>query len=91
MKSSGKAGIHPLINGSLGAVYIYILVLHYYTRVVICFLGVTYRYMYLPLGGRSNRWLTVWPIFIFVAIWHDIELKLLVWGGLNAVFLVIEV
>jgi hypothetical protein len=25
----------------------------------------------------------VWPVFLFVAVWHDIELKLLVWGATN--------
>lgn len=49
------------------------------------------RYMYKPLGGRDSRMWSVWPIFLFVAIWHDIEMKLLVWGLLNALFYVIEV
>ena len=48
------------------------------------------RYMYVPMGGRVyNQW-SVWVIFLFVAIWHDIELKLLVWGALNSVFFVVE-
>ena len=50
-----------------------------------------YRYMYIPLGGRSSRILNIWLIFLFVAIWHDIEMKLIVWGLLNAVFYIIEV
>lgn len=49
------------------------------------------RYMYLPLGGRTARLWAVWPIFLFVAVWHDIEMKLLVWGLLNAFFYVVEV
>lgn len=49
------------------------------------------RYMYVPLGGRSTRVWNVWPVFLFVAIWHDIEWKLVVWGLLNASFYVIEV
>jgi hypothetical protein len=32
------------------------------------------------LGGSAYRLWNVWPIFTFVAIWHDIELKLLYWG-----------
>ena len=48
-------------------------------------------YLYLPLGGRKNRTLAVWAVFLFVAVWHDIELKLLVWGALNSVFFVLEV
>ena len=49
------------------------------------------RYMYKPLGGRDSRLFSVWLIFLFVAAWHDIELKLLVWGLLNGVFYVVEV
>ena len=32
----------------------------------------------------------MWPIFTFVAIWHDIELKLLVWGWLISLFILPE-
>ena len=48
------------------------------------------RYIYVPLGGSSNRALAVWPVFIFVAVWHDVEAKLLAWGLLNALFFVLE-
>ena len=47
--------------------------------------------MYVPMGGRSTRILNIWLIFLFVAIWHDIEMKLLAWGMLNALFYVLEV
>jgi protein-cysteine N-palmitoyltransferase HHAT len=47
--------------------------------------------MYVPLGGRTNQMWNVWPIFLFVAIWHDIEPKLLAWGGLNSIFYILEV
>eukprot|EP01038_Epipyxis_sp_PR26KG_P010182 gene10182-13699_t len=49
------------------------------------------RYMYIPLGGNSNKILSVLIVFIFVAVWHDFEMKLLVWGILNSVFYFIEV
>jgi len=49
------------------------------------------RYMYVPLGGRRTRVWSVWPVFLFVAVWHDIELKLLVWGAMNSAFFVLEV
>ena len=42
------------------------------------------------MGGRDSRFISVWFIFIFFAIWHDIEWKLLLWGLLNSVFYVIE-
>eukprot|EP00933_Yihiella_yeosuensis_P032498 TRINITY_DN26098_c0_g1_i1.p1 TRINITY_DN26098_c0_g1~~TRINITY_DN26098_c0_g1_i1.p1 ORF type:complete len:556 (-),score=64.58 TRINITY_DN26098_c0_g1_i1:22-1689(-) len=48
------------------------------------------RYLYIPLGGRRYRWANVWVVFGFVAMWHDAELKLLVWGMLNACFVAIE-
>ena len=48
------------------------------------------RYLYIPLGGSSYRYINVWVIFIFVAIWHDIEFKLLMWALLNSIFLVAE-
>ena len=49
------------------------------------------RYMYKPMGGRDTRLYSVWIIFLFVAVWHDLEWKLLVWGLLNGAFYVIEV
>ena len=49
------------------------------------------RYMYKPMGGRESRMYSVWLIFLFVAAWHDLELKLVVWGLLNGVFYVVEV
>ena len=49
------------------------------------------RYIYVPLGGSTNRILTSLAVFSFVAIWHDIELKLLVWGWLIVLFLLPEI
>lgn len=40
------------------------------------------RYMYVPLGGRQRRVLAIWPIFFFVALWHDLEWRLLSWAWL---------
>ncbi|KAI7845564.1 hypothetical protein COHA_000854 [Chlorella ohadii] len=40
------------------------------------------RYMYVPLGGARRRALVVWPIFFFVALWHDLEWRLLSWAWL---------
>ena len=48
------------------------------------------RYMYVPLGGRAWQLLNVWPIFLFVAVWHDIEIKLLAWAMLNSGFFMLE-
>ena len=49
------------------------------------------RYIYVPLGGSKNRILTSLAVFSFVAIWHDIELKLLFWGWLIVLFLIPEI
>ncbi|GAB2281284.1 hypothetical protein Dimus_015886 [Dionaea muscipula] len=48
------------------------------------------RYMYIPLGGTRTKVLNVWIIFTFVAVWHDLEWKLLSWAWLTCVFFVPE-
>ena len=59
------------------------------------------RYIYIPLGGSGGsstrgRWGIVRPIanmlvvFTFVALWHDIQLRLLVWGWLITLFVLPE-
>nr|AAO25613.1 GUP1 [Nakaseomyces delphensis] len=48
------------------------------------------RYIYIPLGGSKNRVLTSLAVFSFVAVWHDIELKLLLWGWMIVLFLLPE-
>ena len=40
------------------------------------------KYMYVPAGGSRYQLIMVWPIFIFVALWHDVEIRLLGWAGL---------
>lgn len=50
------------------------------------------RYIYVPLGGGgNNRVVNSLLVFSFVAIWHDIELKLLMWGWLVVFFLLPEI
>lgn len=48
------------------------------------------KYVYIPLGGSSNRLLASLAVFTFVAIWHDIELRLLIWGWLVVFFIMPE-
>ncbi|CEP15811.1 hypothetical protein [Parasitella parasitica] len=50
----------------------------------------TIRYIYIPLGGSKYFAFSMWVVFTFVAIWHDIELKLLAWGWLICLFLLPE-
>ena len=60
------------------------------------------RYIYIPLGGSGGsatrgRWGTLrgvvnlFLVFSFVAMWHDIQLRLLVWGWLISLFVLPEV
>ncbi|EPB89074.1 hypothetical protein HMPREF1544_04065 [Mucor circinelloides 1006PhL] len=51
----------------------------------------TIRYIYIPLGGSKYFAFSMWVVFTFVAIWHDIELKLLAWGWLICLFLLPEI
>lgn len=51
----------------------------------------TIRYIYIPLGGSRYFGFSMWVVFTFVAIWHDIEFKLLAWGWLICLFLVPEI
>lgn len=56
------------------------------------------RYIYVPLGGSSYRnWratlksiVTYLLVFTFVALWHDIKLRLLIWGWLIVLFMLPE-
>lgn len=50
------------------------------------------RYIYIPMGGGGRfRIINSLLVFTFVAIWHDIELKLLMWGWLVVIFLIPEI
>ncbi|KAI8639354.1 MBOAT, membrane-bound O-acyltransferase family-domain-containing protein [Parasitella parasitica] len=51
----------------------------------------TIRYIYIPLGGSKYFAFSMWVVFTFVALWHDIELKLLAWGWLICIFLLPEI
>ncbi|KAH0558424.1 hypothetical protein GP486_004914, partial [Trichoglossum hirsutum] len=60
------------------------------------------RYIYIPLGGSGGAstrgpWGTIrtvvnyLAVFTFVALWHDINLRLLAWGWLITLFVLPEV
>ncbi|PWZ03859.1 MBOAT-domain-containing protein [Testicularia cyperi] len=49
------------------------------------------RYIYVPLGGSRNQIPATLLVFTFVALWHDLSLKLLAWGWLITFFIVPEV
>lgn len=46
--------------------------------------------MYVPLGGSAWSAINIWPIFAFVAVWHDINANLLTWSLLISVFFLPE-
>ena len=60
------------------------------------------RYLYIPLGGSggpgtrgkfgvARRIFNFLVVFTFVALWHDIQLRLLIWGWLITLFVLPEV
>ncbi|CAL4902993.1 unnamed protein product [Urochloa decumbens] len=49
------------------------------------------RYLYIPLGGSRRKLLSIWVIFTFVAVWHDLEWKLVSWAWLTCLFFIPEI
>lgn len=49
------------------------------------------RYVYIPLGGSQRPIVNSLIVFTFVAIWHDIQLRLLIWGWMVVFFVLPEV
>jgi D-alanyl-lipoteichoic acid acyltransferase DltB (MBOAT superfamily) len=60
------------------------------------------RYLYIPLGGSGDpktkgKWAKIrfianfLAVFTFVALWHDINMRLLAWGWLITLFVLPEV
>lgn len=48
------------------------------------------RYIYIPLGGSNNVIISTLLSFTFVALWHDLKLRLLAWGWLISLFILPE-
>jgi D-alanyl-lipoteichoic acid acyltransferase DltB (MBOAT superfamily) len=48
------------------------------------------RYIYVPLGGSRNRLYSVWLIFGFIAVWHDLWILWLAWALANCLLTVCE-
>merc|ERR1712232_425825 len=42
------------------------------------------------MGGKQNVLVATSLTFAFVAVWHDAEAELLIWGASNAVFIYLE-
>ncbi|KAI9591899.1 MBOAT, membrane-bound O-acyltransferase family-domain-containing protein [Syncephalis fuscata] len=49
------------------------------------------RYVYIPMGGSQYATYNMWPVFTFVAVWHDVSFKLLAWAWLICLFLLPEI
>lgn len=57
------------------------------------------RYLYIPLGGsvlpgiwgKVRAIFSYLVVFTFIAIWHDIQLRLLMWGWLITLFVLPEI
>jgi D-alanyl-lipoteichoic acid acyltransferase DltB (MBOAT superfamily) len=41
------------------------------------------RYIYVPLGGSSSQAWSMWVIFSFVGLWHDLWWRWLAWAWIN--------
>jgi protein-cysteine N-palmitoyltransferase HHAT len=48
------------------------------------------RYIYVPVGGGQNVIIATLLVFTFVALWHDLSMKLLMWGWLVSLFFLPE-
>ncbi|KEG09525.1 glycerol uptake protein [Trypanosoma grayi] len=48
------------------------------------------RYMYIPMGGSRKKQFSIFPIFFFIAIWHDVAFYLLKWAMCVVTIFVLE-
>ena len=49
------------------------------------------RFLYVPLGGNRTTPYNLFPVFAFVALWHDVNWQLAAWGCLIPIFILPEV
>jgi D-alanyl-lipoteichoic acid acyltransferase DltB (MBOAT superfamily) len=49
------------------------------------------RYIFIPLGGNKYKHYNIWAVFTFVAIWHDMNLNLILWAWMLCIVLMPEV
>ena len=50
----------------------------------------TVRYLYVPLGGSRAQLWSAWLIFVYIGLWHGLELPWLAWALLNCAALFAE-
>ena len=46
--------------------------------------------MYIPMGGNKTAFWNIFPIFMFVAMWHDLEVRYAGWAIIMCLFLIPE-
>jgi len=49
------------------------------------------KYIFIPLGGSKYKVANIWVVFSFVALWHDLQLNLLIWGWFICLFMMPEI
>jgi D-alanyl-lipoteichoic acid acyltransferase DltB (MBOAT superfamily) len=48
------------------------------------------RYIYIPLGGERSKYWSIWLLFGFSAIWHDLWWRWFLWAIFNCCCIVVE-
>ena len=48
------------------------------------------RYIYVPLGGSKSKVWSVWIIFTFIAMWHDLWWRWVAWAWINCGLIILE-
>merc|ERR1712137_1374561 len=51
----------------------------------------TVRYLYVPLGGSKTQKFSIWLIFIFIGLWHDLWWSWVAWALMNCLFFTVEI
>lgn len=85
---SGDLGIDLIISGSFGSCLSMSHSIHLRKELNLAI--ISYRYLYVPLGGAKHAILATLTVFTFVALWHDLSLKLLTWGWVISLFVIPE-
>lgn len=49
------------------------------------------KYIYVPMGGSKNKSLSIWIIFAFIALWHDLLWRWMAWAMMNCLLFVGEI
>lgn len=64
--------------------------IYLFVHAPVCSLSHSHRYLYVPIAKAINSGLALLLVFTFVALWHDLSLKLLTWGWAISLFVLPE-